>query len=192
LFSVASSHLPSPISHLPSPISRHVLHSSMSSRLNKCHNPWMNRSPFLAPYPSRQTTQAGGLLPAAMAEPHHVKFTDMNPVPWTICHQHAAFLLAPCHAMLYHVRFNRVVADFNGTRSSDVFVVNFGVHYHDTPEHDQEYRDAVFPILDQMAEVGKTATVIWRYEGGRPTPRRLPFKDPSKRRQRGRGRWRWI
>lgn len=63
-------------------------------------------------------------------------------------------------------RFNRVVADFNGTRSSDVFVVNFGVHYHDTPEHDQEYRDAVFPILDQMAEVGKTATVIWRWDGG--------------------------
>ena len=44
-------------------------------------------------------------------------------------------------------------------------MVNHGVHYHDNPEEDQEFKDAVFPILDEMAEVGKTATVVWRYMG---------------------------
>ena len=42
-------------------------------------------------------------------------------------------------------------------------MVNHGVHYHDNPEGDQEFKDAVFPILDEMAEVGKKATVVWRY-----------------------------
>eukprot|EP00752_Nemacystus_decipiens_P008398 g7508.t1 len=58
--------------------------------------------------------------------------------------------------------FTRALKDFNETRPSDVFIVNFGAHYHETPEGDQEFKDAVFPMLDEMAEVGKTATVVWR------------------------------
>lgn len=64
------------------------------------------------------------------------------------------------------LRFRRAIADFNETRASDIFVINFGAHYHETPEGDQQFKDAVFPILDEMAEVGKTATVVWRYSKG--------------------------
>ena len=60
-------------------------------------------------------------------------------------------------------RFTKALKDFNDTRASDIIVVNFGAHYHETPEGDQQFKDAVFPILDEMAEVGKTATVVWRY-----------------------------
>ena len=65
------------------------------------------------------------------------------------------------HTCLVH-RFSRAVKDFNETRASDVFVVNFGAHYEETPEGDEAFKGVVFPILDEMAEIGKTATVVWR------------------------------
>lgn len=55
-----------------------------------------------------------------------------------------------------------------------MFVVNFGAHYRNTTEGDEEYKEVVFPMLDEMAEVGKTATVIWRYgKVARPRNRHL-------------------
>ncbi|CAM9461906.1 unnamed protein product, partial [Ectocarpus fasciculatus] len=57
---------------------------------------------------------------------------------------------------------SRAVSDFNETRASDVFVVNFGGHYHDFPEEDDSFKRDVFPILDEMAVLGEKATVIWR------------------------------
>eukprot|EP00904_Undaria_pinnatifida_P001882 jgi/Undpi1/11695/HiC_scaffold_36.g13990.m1 len=56
----------------------------------------------------------------------------------------------------------RVVADFNTTSASDIFVVNFGAHYHATPEGDAKFRAYMAPILDDMARLGETATVMWR------------------------------
>lgn len=60
------------------------------------------------------------------------------------------------------VRFSRAVRDLNETRASDVFVVNFGAYYEETPEGDETFKEIVFPMLDEMAEIGKTATVVWR------------------------------
>lgn len=56
----------------------------------------------------------------------------------------------------------RAVSDFNQTRASDIFVINFGAHYHDTAEADESFKADVAPILDDMARLGETATVIWR------------------------------
>lgn len=56
----------------------------------------------------------------------------------------------------------RAVADFNETRSSDVFVVNFGAHYHETLDDEAEFRAEVAPLLDAMGEVADKATVVWR------------------------------
>lgn len=61
-------------------------------------------------------------------------------------------------------RFSRAVLDYNETRASDVFVVNFGAHYPATPEGDEEFKEDIFPLLDDMAVVGETATVIWRQD----------------------------
>lgn len=58
------------------------------------------------------------------------------------------------------VRFNTAVRDYNETRASDVYVVNFGAHYR--PYKDEEFKEGIFALLDDMAELGKTATVIWR------------------------------
>lgn len=63
----------------------------------------------------------------------------------------------------YTCRFFKAVSEYNETRASDVFVVNFGAHYHETPEQDVKFKEAVFPILDAMAELGNSATVVWRY-----------------------------
>ncbi|CAM9694243.1 unnamed protein product [Scytosiphon promiscuus] len=57
---------------------------------------------------------------------------------------------------------SRAVLDYNETRASDVFVVNFGAHYPATPEGDEEFKQAVFPLLDEMAVLGETATAVWR------------------------------
>ena len=70
---------------------------------------------------------------------------------------------APVPFVRLVIRFSRAIKDFNETRASDVFVVNFGAHYHETPEGDRDFKDAVLPMLDEMAEIGKTATVVWRY-----------------------------
>jgi len=57
------------------------------------------------------------------------------------------------------------VRDYNETRASDVFVVNFGAHYHYPPgnNQDEQFKADVAPILDAMAELGDKATVVWRY-----------------------------
>lgn len=52
--------------------------------------------------------------------------------------------------------------DYNETRPSDIVVVNFGGHYHDIPEDDEKFKQDVFPILDDLAELGKNVTAIWR------------------------------
>lgn len=59
-------------------------------------------------------------------------------------------------------RFETAIRDYNETRPSDVFVVNFGAHYHGTPEDEYRFKRDIGPVLDSMAEVGKTATVVWR------------------------------
>ncbi|CAM9780401.1 unnamed protein product [Ectocarpus sp. 6 AP-2014] len=56
----------------------------------------------------------------------------------------------------------KAASDFNETRASDVFVVNFGGHYHDIPEDDEEFKTDMIPVLQDMAVLGQNATVIWR------------------------------
>lgn len=53
--------------------------------------------------------------------------------------------------------------DYNGTRASDVIVVNFGGHYHHNPKDDARFKADVAPILDAMGELGDKATVVWRW-----------------------------
>ena len=65
--------------------------------------------------------------------------------------------------IVYLGRLHRAVLDYNETRASDIFVVNFGAHYHDNPEDDAKFRAHVSPILDAMAELGEHATVVWRW-----------------------------
>ena len=60
-------------------------------------------------------------------------------------------------------RLERAVSDFNETRSSDIFVVNFGAHYDDTKEDEEQFRVATAALLDDMARLGETTTMIWRY-----------------------------
>ncbi len=61
-------------------------------------------------------------------------------------------------------RFQRAVREVNETRESDVFVVNFGAHYHYAPgkNEDEQFKTDIAPILDAMAELGDKATVVWR------------------------------
>lgn len=61
-------------------------------------------------------------------------------------------------------RFARALTNYNGTRPGDVFVVNFGAHYRDTPEEDENFRREVFPVLDEMAKFGEEedVTMVWR------------------------------
>lgn len=56
-----------------------------------------------------------------------------------------------------------MTADFNGTRPSDIYVMNFGAHFHDTPEGDEDFKRDTSVLLDGMARLGERATVIWRY-----------------------------
>lgn len=60
-------------------------------------------------------------------------------------------------------RLERAVADFNATRPSDIFVINFGAHYPDTAEQEEMFRFDTAGLLDSMAKLGENATVIWRY-----------------------------
>lgn len=60
-------------------------------------------------------------------------------------------------------RLSRVTADFNGTRASDIYVINFGAHFHDTPKGDEDFKRDASALLDGMARLGERATVIWRY-----------------------------
>lgn len=59
-------------------------------------------------------------------------------------------------------RVERSLSDFNETRSSDVFVINFGAHYHDTPEGDASFKHDTAHVLDDMARFGEAATMVWR------------------------------
>ncbi|CAM9467212.1 unnamed protein product, partial [Hapterophycus canaliculatus] len=52
------------------------------------------------------------------------------------------------------------VRDYNETRKSDVYVVNFGAHYN--AQSDEKFKEDVFPLLNDMAKLGETATVVWR------------------------------
>ncbi|CAM9982085.1 unnamed protein product [Ectocarpus fasciculatus] len=58
--------------------------------------------------------------------------------------------------------FKRAMKDYNETRASDLVVINFGARYHNTAEGDEAFKRDVFSVLDDMAEVGETATVVWR------------------------------
>lgn len=57
------------------------------------------------------------------------------------------------------------MADYNGTRPGDVFVVNFGAHYRETEEGDEMFRNDVFPVLEEMAAFGEAedVTMVWRW-----------------------------
>lgn len=59
-------------------------------------------------------------------------------------------------------RLANALADFNTTRSSDIFVVNFGGHYHDSADDTEKFKREVGALLMDMAELGESATVIWR------------------------------
>ncbi|CAN0116211.1 unnamed protein product [Scytosiphon promiscuus] len=52
------------------------------------------------------------------------------------------------------------VRDYNETRASDVYVVNFGAHYR--AYNDDKFKRDMFSLLDDMAKLGETATVVWR------------------------------
>ncbi|CAN0086191.1 unnamed protein product [Ectocarpus sp. 12 AP-2014] len=56
----------------------------------------------------------------------------------------------------------KALRDYNETRASDVVVINFGAHYRSTPEGEESFKRDVSSILDDMAEIGETATVVWR------------------------------
>lgn len=60
------------------------------------------------------------------------------------------------------IRVERSLSDFNETRASDIFVINFGAHYHDTPEGEARFRFDTTRVLNDMARFGDTATMIWR------------------------------
>lgn len=68
----------------------------------------------------------------------------------------------PGYLQIVTGRFEKAVRDFNGTRASDVYVVNFGAHYHLTPEDDASFKSDTASLLDSMAELGDNATVVWR------------------------------
>lgn len=59
-------------------------------------------------------------------------------------------------------KFLRALRDYSETKADDVYVVNFGAHYHGTPEGDAKFKRDIGPLLESMAEVGEKATVVWR------------------------------
>ncbi|CAN0365743.1 unnamed protein product, partial [Ascophyllum nodosum] len=56
----------------------------------------------------------------------------------------------------------RAAADYNETRSSDVFVVNFGAHYHETEDNEREFKEDMGNILLDMGKMSEVATMVWR------------------------------
>lgn len=88
-------------------------------------------------------------------------FVDSHkPILRLLCHA-ACLLLWECF-FSWCRRLLKVARDFNETRASDVFVVNFGGHYHDIPEDDEEFKKDMIPVLEDMAVLGQNATVVWR------------------------------
>ena len=62
----------------------------------------------------------------------------------------------------FHLRLSKVIADFNETRASDIFVINFGAHFPDDVEGEEKFKRETASVLDDMATLGETATVVWR------------------------------
>ncbi|CAN0474823.1 unnamed protein product [Ascophyllum nodosum] len=56
----------------------------------------------------------------------------------------------------------RAAADYNETRSSDVFVVNFGAHYRETEDGEREFKEDMGNILLDMGKMSEVATMVWR------------------------------
>lgn len=56
----------------------------------------------------------------------------------------------------------KVLADFNETRASDIFVINFGAHFPGTAEGEEDFKLEVSRVLEDMATLGERATVVWR------------------------------
>ncbi|CAM9132092.1 unnamed protein product [Choristocarpus tenellus] len=54
----------------------------------------------------------------------------------------------------------RVLLDFNGTRPSDVYVVNFGAHYSET--NVTRFAQEIGPFVDALHKLSFNATVVWR------------------------------
>ncbi|CAM9134824.1 unnamed protein product, partial [Discosporangium mesarthrocarpum] len=58
------------------------------------------------------------------------------------------------------VWLERVLLDFNGTRDSDIYVVNFGAHY---PERNNTlFEKEMGPFLEALKPLSREATVVWR------------------------------
>lgn len=99
------------------------------------------------------------------------------------------------------LRLEMAVADFNETRASDVFIINFGPHFQAYQE--DEFRRKTAILLDAMGELADRATVVWRWVAEPcetvdsllyccPNPDPHPnffFCRTSGRFSAGRGRW---
>lgn len=57
-----------------------------------------------------------------------------------------------------------MLMNYNETRPSDVYVVNFGAHYKEYGEENEMFKKHTSALLDRMGEVSETATVVWRWE----------------------------
>lgn len=63
---------------------------------------------------------------------------------------------------MFFYRFTRVLRDFGELRPSDVVVVNWGAHYHETPEQEARFREDVGNVLDGLGDRAENATMVWR------------------------------
>ena len=66
-----------------------------------------------------------------------------------------------------------MMEDFNETRSSDVYVVNFGAHYHETEHDERQFKEDVGSILIDMGKMSEVATMVWRCDSSRSKKSRL-------------------
>lgn len=55
-----------------------------------------------------------------------------------------------------------MLSNYNETRPSDVYVVNFGAHYKDYGDENELFKVHTAALLDRMGEVSDKATVVWR------------------------------
>ena len=60
-----------------------------------------------------------------------------------------------------------MAADFNETRSSDVYVVNFGAHYHETEQDERQFKEDMGNILIDMGKMSEVVTMVWRCDSSR-------------------------
>lgn len=66
------------------------------------------------------------------------------------------------HLGLFFARLTRILRDFNETRPSDIIVVNWGAHYHDTPDQESLFREDMKSVLDAVGNMSNEATMVWR------------------------------